>query len=94
MLASIEVVDDVFGDYVAYTKALKDAGVLVGAEQLTAVYTATTVRLRGGRLLTDGRSIETKEHLLAFYLVVAVVPDEPPRAPSRLTRGGRPRGCR
>src|SRR5262245_29474539 len=62
--------DGVFDDYVAYTRALKSAGVLVGAEQLQLVDTATSVRLRAGeRLLTDGPFVETKEHLLGFYLV-------------------------
>jgi hypothetical protein len=62
--------DGVFDDWVAYTRAVKSAGVLVGAEQLQAVDTATSVRLRSGeRLLTDGPFIETKEHLLGFYLV-------------------------
>ena len=64
--------DGVFGDYVSYTQALKSAGVLLGAEQLDVVDTATTVRLRAGeRLLTDGPFIETKEHLLGFYLIEA-----------------------
>jgi hypothetical protein len=62
--------DGVFDDWVAYTQAVKDSGALVAAEQLQEVDTATTVRLRGGeRLLTDGPFIETKEHLLGFYLV-------------------------
>jgi len=62
--------DGVFGDWVSYTQALKDSGALLGAEQLQETETATTVRLRGGeRLLTDGPFIETKEHLLGFYLV-------------------------
>ena len=62
--------DGVFADWLAYTRALKDAGALQTAEQLEGVDTATTVRLRGGeRLLTDGPFIETKEHLLGFYLV-------------------------
>src|SRR6266540_1481786 len=60
----------VFDDWVAYTRALKRAGVLVGAERLQVADTATSVRLRAGeRLLTDGPYIETKEHLLGFYLV-------------------------
>jgi hypothetical protein len=60
---------DVF-DWVPYTQALKDAGVLVAAEALEGVDTATTVRLRGGeRVLTDGPFVETKEHLLGFYLL-------------------------
>jgi hypothetical protein len=53
-----------------YTRAVRDAGVLVGAEQLTGTETATSVRLRGGdRLLTDGPFMETKEHLLGFFLI-------------------------
>ena len=60
----------VFSDWVAYTQAMKDAGVVLGAEQLRPVDTATTVRWQGGEpLLTDGPFIETKEHLLGFYLV-------------------------
>jgi hypothetical protein len=62
--------DGVYDSWVAYTRAVKDSGVLVAAEQLQEVDTATTVRLRAGeRLLTDGPFIETKEHLLGFYLV-------------------------
>ena len=62
--------DGVFDDWVAYTRALKSAGALVALERLLAVDTATSVRLRGGeRLLTDGPFVETKEHLLGFYLV-------------------------
>jgi hypothetical protein len=53
-----------------YTKAAKDAGVLLAAERLTPTDTATTVRLRSGeRLLTDGPFMETKEHLLGFFLI-------------------------
>jgi len=62
--------DGVFEDWTSYTRAMKDSGALVAAEQLQETETATTVRLRGGeRLLTDGPFIETKEHLLGFYLV-------------------------
>jgi hypothetical protein len=62
--------DGVFDDWVSYTLAMKESGALVAAEQLQETETATTVRLRGGeRLLTDGPFIETKEHLLGFYLV-------------------------
>lgn len=62
--------DGVFADWISYTQAVKDSGALVAAEQLQETDTATTVRLRGGeRLLTDGPFVETKEHLLGFYLV-------------------------
>ena len=53
-----------------YVGALRDAGVLLAAEQLTHADTATSVRLRGeDRLLTDGPFLETKEHLLGFVLI-------------------------
>jgi len=53
-----------------YTQAAKDAGVLLGAEQLTHTETATSVRFRGeDQLITDGPFMETKEHLLGFYLI-------------------------
>src|SRR5262249_44322178 len=64
--------DGVIGDWLDYTAAIKEAGVLLGAEQLTWPDTATTVRLSDGeRLLTDGPFAETKEHLLGFYLLEA-----------------------
>jgi hypothetical protein len=58
------------GPWVDYTQAARDAGVLVAAEQLTHTDTATSVRVRDGeRLITDGPFMETKDHLLGFYLV-------------------------
>jgi hypothetical protein len=58
------------GPWTDYTQAAMDAGVLLGAEQLTHTETATSVRFRGeDRLITDGPFMETKEHLLGFYLV-------------------------
>jgi hypothetical protein len=62
--------DGVIDNWLDYTAATKDAGVLVAAERLAQVDTATSLRLQGGqRLLTDGPFIETKEHLLGFYLL-------------------------
>ncbi len=62
--------DGVIDSWLDYTVALKEAGALLAAEQLAQVDTATSVTLRGGdRLLTDGPFIETKEHLLGFYLL-------------------------
>jgi hypothetical protein len=46
--------------------------VLVAAEPLHPVETATTVRVRNGRVsVTDGPFAETKEALAGFYLVEA-----------------------
>src|SRR5436853_7926337 len=51
---------------------LRDSGVLVAAEALQPVDTATTVRIRNGRLsVTDGPFTETKEQLAGFYLIEA-----------------------
>jgi hypothetical protein len=58
------------GPWVDYTRAAREAGVLVAAEQLTHSETATSVRANGeDGLVTDGPFMETKEHLLGFYLV-------------------------
>jgi hypothetical protein len=62
--------DGVIDSWVDYTIAIKGAGVLLGAERLAQQDTATSVTLQAGELLlTDGPFIETKEHLLGFYLV-------------------------
>ena len=59
-------------NWIAYTRALKDADALVTLAQLQPVESATSVRVREGeQLVTDGPFIETKEHLLGLYLVEA-----------------------
>jgi hypothetical protein len=51
---------------------LRGRGVLVAAEALQPSDTATTVRIRDGRLaITDGPFAETKEQLAGFYLIDA-----------------------
>ena len=50
----------------------RQRGVLLGAEALQPVETATTVRVRYGRVsVTDGPFAETKEQLEGFYLIDA-----------------------
>ena len=62
--------DGVIDSWLDYTAALKESGSLLAAEQLAHVESATSVTVQGGeRLLTDGPFIETKEHLLGFYLL-------------------------
>jgi hypothetical protein len=57
-------------DWLTYTRALQDAGVLVGGSALHGTDTATTVQVRDGqRLVIDGPFAETKEHLLGFYVI-------------------------
>jgi hypothetical protein len=51
---------------------LRGSGHLVAAEALQPVETATTVRVRNGRVsITDGPFAETKEQLAGFYLLEA-----------------------
>jgi hypothetical protein len=58
------------GAWVDFTQAVKDAGVLVAAEQLTHSETAASVRVRGeDRLVDDGPVMEAKEHLLGFWVI-------------------------
>jgi hypothetical protein len=57
---------------VACGEGLRQSGKLIAAEALQPVETATTVRIRGGRLsVTDGPFAETKEQLAGFYLIDA-----------------------
>jgi hypothetical protein len=51
---------------------LRKKGLLIAAEALQPVETATTVRVRQGRVsITDGPFAETKEQLAGFYLIEA-----------------------
>ena len=62
--------DGVIDSWLDYTAAMKASGALLTAEQLAHIDTATSVTMsEGGRLLTDGPFMETKEHLLGFYLL-------------------------
>lgn len=56
----------------AYAQRVQESGRMLAAEALQSVQTATTVRMRGGKLgITDGPFAETKEQLAGFYLVEA-----------------------
>ncbi len=56
---------------------LRASGVLVAAEALRPVDTATTVRVRNGKVaITDGPFAETKEQLAGFYLIDAADLDQ------------------
>jgi hypothetical protein len=54
----------------AYTRALVDAGILVGGEALHPPATATTLRLSDGRReVQDGPYAATKEQLGGFFVI-------------------------
>jgi len=59
-------------DCVAYDEAIRTSGHCLASEALQSVQTATTVRVRSGKLsITDGPFAETKEQLTGFYLIEA-----------------------
>jgi hypothetical protein len=59
-------------DYFAFTDGIKKSGHYVGGEALKPTATASTVRVRQGKVsTTDGPFAETKEQLGGFYLIEA-----------------------
>jgi len=67
-----EEADAVMGEYFTFTDGLRSSGRYVAGEALQPTPTATTVRVRGGKIsTTDGPFAETKEQLGGFYLVEA-----------------------
>jgi hypothetical protein len=59
-------------DCVAYDTAIRKSAHCIASEALQSVQTATTVRVRNGKVsVTDGPFAETKEQLAGFYLVEA-----------------------
>lgn len=64
---------------------LRDIGMLVAAEALQPIDTATTVRVRNGKMsVTDGPFAETKEQLAGFYLIEARNLDEAIEAAAKI----------
>ena len=64
--------DAVMGEYFSFTDEIKRSGQYLGGEALQPTHTATTVRVRNGKIsTTDGPFAETKEQLGGFYLIDA-----------------------
>jgi hypothetical protein len=64
--------DAFMGEYFAFTEDIKKTGHYVGGNALQPVGTATSVRVRGGKMsTTDGPFAETKEQLGGYYLIEA-----------------------
>jgi hypothetical protein len=61
---------EMYAAYMTYTGELEASGSLRGGHELQPTHSATTVRLRDGKVLkTDGPFAETKEQLGGFYLI-------------------------
>jgi hypothetical protein len=64
--------DALRGETLAYVDTLKEGGHLILTHALQSARTATTVRVRSGKLsATDGPFAETKEQLGGFFLIEA-----------------------
>ncbi len=64
--------DAYMGEYFAFTEGIKQSGHYIGGEALQPVQTATSVRVRNGKVsTTDGPFAETKEQLGGYYLINA-----------------------
>ncbi len=69
---SKEEQDAFMGEYMSFTEEIGASGHMIAGEALHPVQTATTVRLRNGRIsTTDGPFAETREQLGGFYLIEA-----------------------
>ena len=67
-----EQADAMMGEYFAFTEGVKKSGHYIGGEALQPTQTATTVRVRQGKIsTTDGPFAETKEALGGYYLINA-----------------------
>lgn len=72
-------------DCVAYDTEIRTSGHCIASEALQPVHTATTVRMRNGRVsVTDGPFAETKEQLAGFYMIEARDLDQAIQIASRI----------
>jgi hypothetical protein len=64
--------DTLLAEHLAFDDELKNRGQYMSSYALQPAHTATTVRVRNGRIsVTDGPFAETKEHLTGYYLIEA-----------------------
>lgn len=73
--SAIRTIDDVH--CLDFDQSIRASGHCLGSEALESVETATTVRVRNGKVtISDGPFAETKEQLAGFYLIEARDLDE------------------
>ena len=62
--------DDLTPEYMTFTQSILESGEMLGGDKLEGPETATSVRVRDGRITTtDGPFVETKEVLGGYYVV-------------------------
>ncbi len=58
------------GGYFALNEKMKADGVMRGGEGLKGINTATSLKIRNGKIdVMDGPFAETKEHLAGYYII-------------------------
>ncbi|MEZ4414948.1 MAG: YciI family protein [Gemmatimonadota bacterium] len=66
----VEMTPEVMEPWMKYSQRVQEAGVYISGAGLQPTTAATTVRVRGGKVLTtDGPFAETKEQLGGYYLL-------------------------
>jgi hypothetical protein len=64
--------EKIMDEFSAYTESIRKSGHYAGGNALQPTHTATTVRVRNGKVsTTDGPFAETKEQLGGYYLLQA-----------------------
>jgi hypothetical protein len=77
--------DQMSGEYTTFTNEIKASGHHRAGEALQPTHTATTVRVRAGKIATtDGPFAETREQLGGFYLIEAKDLDEATKIAARI----------
>lgn len=78
--------------YAEFTEGIKKSGHFIGANRLKPAATATTIRVRKGKVLTtDGPFAETKEQFGGYYLIEAKDLEDAIQVAARIP--GAQRGC-
>ena len=77
--------EKVMGEYLEFTDSIQKSGHYISGNPLQPTGTATTVRLRSGKVsTTDGPFAETKEQLGGYYLIEAKDLNEAIQVASRI----------
>ena len=81
-----------FDEYREFTDAIRRSGHYLGCNRLLPPVSATTIRVRQGKIsATDGPYVETKEQLGGYYLIEARDLNEAIQVASRIP--GAKHGC-
>ena len=74
-----------FAEYGEFTEAIRKSGHYLGCNRLLPARSATTVRVRNGKVSTvDGPFVETKEQLGGYYVIEAKDLNEAIQVASRI----------